>query len=69
MKKRPGDSVTCAVGRIPERKRVQAPFGARVLSVMCWRTDRRVPPAERAGSEGWEKVLKIDGAFAPRVLV
>lgn len=27
-----------------------------------------VPPAERAGSEGWEKVLKIDGAFAPRVL-
>ena len=27
-----------------------------------------VPPAERAGSEGREKVLKIDGAFAPRVL-
>ena len=26
-----------------------------------------VPPAERAGSEGREKVLKIDGAFAPRV--
>ena len=25
-------------------------------------------PTERAGSEGREKVLKIDGAFAPRVL-
>ena len=25
--------------------------------------------AFRAGSEGWEKVLKIDGAFAPRVVV
>ena len=32
MKKQPGDSGTCAVGRIPERKRVQAPFGAKVLS-------------------------------------
>ena len=27
-----------------------------------------VLPAERAGLEGREKVLKIDGAFAPRVL-
>ena len=26
--------------------------GARVLSVMCWRTDRWVLPTERAGSEG-----------------
>ena len=26
-------------------------FGARVLSVMCWRTDRWVRPTERAGSE------------------
>ena len=37
---------------ILESKRVQAPYGAQVLSVMCWRTDRWVPPTERAGSEG-----------------
>ena len=37
---------------ILESKRVQAPYGAQVLSVMCWRTARWVPPTERAGSEG-----------------
>ena len=37
---------------ILESKRVQTPYGAQVLSVMCWRTARWVPPAERAGSEG-----------------
>ena len=37
---------------ISESKKVQAPYGAQVLSVMCWRTDRWVPPTERAGSEG-----------------
>ena len=44
-------------------------WGARVQAVIGltpWAPP--VSPAERAGSEGREKVLKIDGAFAPRVL-
>ena len=41
--------------------RVQAAIGLTPLAAP-------VPPTERAGSEGREKVLKIDGAFAPRVL-
>ena len=72
LKKQPGDSGTCAVGRIPERKRVDA-FRRPGSIVRALLAERWVRPeigfAVRAGSEGWEKVLKIDGAFAPRVVV
>ena len=60
---------------IPESKKVQAPLAPRFKpppGLRPWAS--KVPPTERAGSEGviyaafGGRVLKIDGAFAPRVL-
>ena len=54
---------------IPESKRGEAPLAPRFKpppGLRPWAS--KVPPTERAGSEGREKVLKIDGAFAPKVL-
>ena len=48
-------------GRVAFGARIQAAMGLTPLAAP-------VPPTKRAGSEGREKVLKIDGAFAPRVL-